>query len=64
MPDQPLDIQKMLNALPAMVGYWDRDLRNRMANDAYVAFFGMTPAEMYGRHIREVLGEDLFAKNL
>ncbi|HET7507450.1 MAG TPA: PAS domain-containing protein [Solirubrobacterales bacterium] len=64
MPDRPLDIQKMLNALPAMVGYWDRGLRNRLANSAYLDFFGVAPEEMHGIHIREVLGEELFEKNL
>ena len=54
----------MLNALPAMVGYWDSDLRNRMANNAYIYYFGKTPAEMRGVHIRDLLGEDLYEKNL
>lgn len=56
-------IQTMLNALPALVGYWDRRLRNRMANDAHVDFFGLSPEEMRGLHIREVLGEELYEKN-
>lgn len=64
MPDSPVDIQKILDALPAMVGYWDRDLRNRMANAAYVGFFGKSPEEMRGIHISEVLGPDLYEKNL
>lgn len=64
MADPAIDIQKMLNALPAMVGYWDRDLRNRMANHAYVGFFGKTPEEMQGIHISELLGPDLYANNL
>lgn len=64
MADTALDIQKMLDALPAMVGYWDRDLRNRMANHAYVDFFGKSPEEMQGIHISEVLGTDLYEKNL
>jgi PAS domain S-box-containing protein len=63
MPNQALDIQKILDALPAMVGYWDRELRNRMANHAYVDFFGKSPEEMQGIHIREVLGEHLYEKN-
>lgn len=62
--DSRENIQAILNALPAMVGYWDRDLRNRMANDAYVEFFGKTPEEMRGVHISEVLGPELYAKNL
>lgn len=53
----------MLNALPALVGYWDRNLRNRMANDAYIDFFGLSPREVRGIHIKEVLGEELYEKN-
>lgn len=64
MSDPPFNLQKMLDALPAMVGYWDRDLRNRMANAAYVDFFGKTPEEMQGIHISEVLGPELYEKNL
>jgi PAS domain S-box-containing protein len=64
LTDPVIDIQKMLNALPAMVGYWDRDLRNRMANDAYVDFFGKSPHEMQGTHISEMLGPELYEKNL
>jgi PAS domain S-box-containing protein len=58
------DVRAVLNALPAMVGYWDTDLRNRMANHAYVEFFGRTPEEMLGMHISEVLGPDLYRRNL
>lgn len=60
----PESLRAILNALPAMVGYWDDRLRNRMANDAYVEFFGRTPEEMLGMHIREVLGPDLYERNL
>jgi PAS domain S-box-containing protein len=62
--DSPENIQAILNALPALVGYWDRDLRNRMANDAYIEFFGKTPREMRGMHIGELLGPDLYEQNL
>jgi PAS domain S-box-containing protein len=58
------DIRAILDNLPAMIGYWDADLRNRMGNQAYVEWFGFTPQDMYGRHIREVLGERLFELNL
>ena len=57
------DLRAILNGLPALVGYWDADLRNRMANDAYVEFFGLTPRQMRGMHIRDVLGPDLYAEN-
>lgn len=57
------DLHAILKGIPAMVGYWDRDLRNRMANEAYVDYFGLTPHEIRGMHIRDVIGPDLFAKN-
>jgi PAS domain S-box-containing protein len=57
-------METILNALPAMVGYWDRDLRNLMANDAYFEFFGKSPQEMRGTHIRDLLGPELYEKNL
>ena len=53
------DIGAILDALPAMVGYWDAGLRNRFANGAYIEFFGLTPEQIRGRHASEVLG--LFA---
>jgi PAS domain S-box-containing protein len=59
-----LDVQAVLDAMPAMIGYWDRDLRNVVANRAYVDFFGKTPEQMRGSHIRELLGEELYEKNL
>lgn len=64
MENPPIDIQRMLDALPAMVGYWDRDLRNRLANAAYVGFFGRSPEAMRGIHISELLGRELYEKNL
>lgn len=59
----PQSWETILNALPAMIGYWDREQRNRFANDAYIEFFGKSPEEMRGTHIRDLLGPDLYAKN-
>ena len=56
-------LHAIFDRLPAMIAYWDRDLRNVIANDTYVEWFGFTPAQMRGRHIREILGEAVFAKN-
>lgn len=57
-------LQVLLDRLPALIGYWDRDLRNVIANSAYVAYFGFTPDDAHGRHIRDVLGEAVYALNL
>ncbi len=47
-----------------MVGYWDAELRNQMANDAYLDFVGKTPEQMLGIHISEVLGPERYATHL
>ncbi len=54
----------MLDALPALVGYWDSELRNRMVNAASIEFFGKSPQEISGTHIRDLLDEELYAENL
>ncbi|MBL8481068.1 MAG: PAS domain S-box protein [Rhodocyclaceae bacterium] len=58
------DLRTVLDAIPAMVGYWDSEKINRFANRAYAAWFGVDPASLPGRHIRSLLGEDLYARNL
>ncbi|MDG0817659.1 PAS domain-containing sensor histidine kinase [Bdellovibrio svalbardensis] len=55
---------KILDGVPAMIGYWDRDLRNKFANKAYYEYFLVKPQEIRGKHIREVIGEKLFAANV
>ncbi len=57
------DLRTILNNLPSMIGYWDRDLHNRFANHAYVEWFGKTPEQMRGRHVSELFGETFYEKN-
>lgn len=58
------DLRSILDNLPAMIGYWDRNLRNRFGNHAYHRWFGIDPARMPGMHIREVIGEERYCLNL
>lgn len=53
----------LVDHLPALVAYWDRDLRNVLANAAYVRWFGRTPEEMLGIHIEDLLGPSLYRAN-
>ena len=53
----------LLDQLPAVVAYWDRNARNRFANYAYLEWFGLTPADMRGMHMRDVLGARVYAQN-
>lgn len=57
-------LRVLLDRLPAMIGYWDRDLRNVIANAVYAEYFGITTEEARGRHIRDVLGEEVYELNL
>lgn len=59
---EPPPLQEVIDRLPAMVGYWDRDLRNRVANAAYLDWFGRTPERMFGAPLREVLGSEPFER--
>ena len=56
-------LRAAIDRVPAMIGYWDRDLRNVLANRPYLEWFGRTPEEILGIHISELLGPELFALN-
>ena len=50
----------VLDALPALVSYIDRDYRYCLCNLAYENWFGRTRAEVVGRTMSEILGESAF----
>ena len=56
-------LQTILDHMPAMIGYWDRDLHNVFGNRAYVDYFGLDPEQIRGKHIREVIGEQRYRLN-
>jgi PAS domain S-box-containing protein len=62
-PAQARRLQVLFDGLPALIGYWDRDLRNVVANETYVEWFGVHPEEMRGRHLRDIVGDDVYAQN-
>ena len=57
------DLRAILDNVPALVGYWGRDLHNRFGNHAYLDWFGIDPKDLVGRHMREVLGEERYRLN-
>ena len=62
----PLEMTKAMadtvkKAVPALVGYVGTDERYRFANGAYEQWFGRPVSETVGRHIRDVLGEAVYA---
>ncbi|GAB2180897.1 hypothetical protein DLREEDagrD3_11200 [Denitratisoma sp. agr-D3] len=61
---QRRDLQTILDNIPALVGYWDKDLRNRFGNKTYREWYHLGSEGLPGMHIRDLLGEKIYALNL
>ncbi|QND86030.1 Uncharacterized protein ChrSV_3804 [Chromobacterium vaccinii] len=57
-------LQTVLDAVPFIIGYWDCDQINRVANQAYRTWFGIDHGDLPGRSMKSVLGEELYQANL
>lgn len=55
------ELQLIINAMPVLIGYVDHEERFRLNNSAYLDWYGKTPQELYGKSIREVLGDAAYA---
>ncbi|WP_095079582.1 PAS domain-containing sensor histidine kinase [Pseudomonas sp. Irchel s3h17] len=55
------ELQLIINAMPVLIGYVDHEQRFRLNNSAYLDWYGMTPQELYGKTILEILGDDIYA---
>ncbi|WP_223549087.1 PAS domain-containing protein [Pseudomonas sp. A-B-19] len=55
------ELQLIINAMPVLISYVDREERFRLNNAAYLDWYGRTPQELYGLTILEVLGEETYA---
>ncbi|MEI8396573.1 MAG: response regulator [Rhodospirillaceae bacterium] len=58
------DIQNILDNVPSIIGYWSVDLLNVVANRPYDGWFGVNYQKVKGKHMRDVIGEDLYKDNL
>ncbi|MFO0519999.1 MAG: ATP-binding protein [bacterium] len=58
------DLQRILDAVPSVIGYWDRRLTCRFANRAFEEWFGIPLESMPGMHMHELLGAELFDESL
>lgn len=65
LAEEPLpDLEQLLiiaDAMPVLVAYVDRDERYRFANRAYEDWFGTRRADLVGRTVREVVGDEGYA---
>lgn len=52
--------QLLVDALPALVSYIDREGRYREVNDAYRQWFGLERTEIIGRSVRAIAGDSAY----
>jgi PAS domain S-box-containing protein len=56
-------LRVIVDAAPALIAYVDTQLRYRLVNATYEKWFGLSPAEIYGRHTSELLGAKAYEMN-
>ncbi len=56
------DLLTILNNLPSFVAYWDSDLHNRFANEAYLQWLGASAADLRTRRLPDVMGDRQYAQ--
>jgi hypothetical protein len=57
-PGHPL--RALVDALPLLVSYVDRNQRYRFNNLTYEVWFGHVRGDIYGKYVRDVLGETAY----
>jgi PAS domain S-box-containing protein len=50
-------LRVITDAMPAVIAYVDADCRYRFTNGMYQEWFGLSPDQLLGRHLRDVLGQ-------
>ncbi len=55
------ELQLINDAVPVLISFIDADARYRFNNRAYEEWFGEPRSQVYGRHMRDVLGESAWA---
>lgn len=53
-------LRLVTDAMPALISYVDADERYRYNNRAYETWFGQKAADLYGKTMREVLGDEAY----
>ncbi len=56
------ELRIVTDALPLLVAFVDRDFVYRYANQHYFEWFGIAANDVVGRHARDVIGADNFAR--
>jgi two-component system cell cycle sensor histidine kinase/response regulator CckA len=62
LADSQHQLQLIADSLPVVISYVDPQLRYRFNNKTYEEWFGRSPNEIVGRHVREILGEQNYQR--
>ncbi len=55
-------VRLIIDNLPVLISYVDKDLRYRFNNNAYSEWFGIPRESLHGKHVKEVLGDKGYEK--
>jgi len=58
--DSAEKLRLFAESVPAMAAWYDENLRCRFANKALAEFLGVTVENLFGKHLREVAGEEAY----
>ncbi|MBD2259430.1 response regulator [Pseudanabaena sp. FACHB-2040] len=61
LAEREAELRLITNAVPVLISYVDADQRYRFNNRGYEEWFGYPADELYGKHLREVLGEAAYS---
>jgi PAS domain S-box-containing protein len=56
-------LRSVLNNMPALIGCWDKNLRNVLANETYATWYGVDVRDMPGMHLKDLVGAATFELN-
>ncbi|WP_373276503.1 hybrid sensor histidine kinase/response regulator [Sphingomonas kyungheensis] len=54
------ELRRIADAVPMLVSYVDREHVYRFANADYESWFGISPGEVVGKSVREVIGDEAY----
>jgi len=58
--DKERQLRQVIDSVPTPMCYVDAELRYRYVNNAFLDYIGLKPAEIVGRQVVDVLGEERF----
>lgn len=58
--EDDVSLQSIINSVPVVISYFDREQRFRFANRASQQYLGKSPADLYGKTLCQILGKKAY----